>query len=231
MSFMTSRTGLLARNVARRIGLVPILARLLKGRSYEANFDAAVQDCIRPGDTVWDVGANIGFYTRKFAERAGADGRVIAIEASPVTAEKLRAQVAGLANVEIVNKGLGARPARFGMIQDESYEAHSSRLVDEGDSAQSFVVELVTGDSLLETGQGPPQVIKIDVEGHELDVLRGMEKVLAARELRSVCMEIHFEQLRDRGIGSAPREIERRLRAGGFSIRWTDPSHIIASRT
>jgi hypothetical protein len=48
MSFMTSRTGLLARNVARRVGLVPILARLLKGRSYEENFDAAVQDCIRP---------------------------------------------------------------------------------------------------------------------------------------------------------------------------------------
>ena len=75
-----------------------------------------------------------------------------------------------------------------------------------------------------------PNVIKIDVEGFELEVVRGLELTLSDRDLRLVGIEIHFTLLQDRGLLSAPRDIESTSKSKGFSLGWTDSSHLLAVR-
>jgi hypothetical protein len=75
-----------------------------------------------------------------------------------------------------------------------------------------------------------PDVVKIDVEGYELEVVEGLSKALSSGQVRSVFIEVHFALLHGRKLDKAPAAILQRLRQHGFSVRWVDPSHIGARR-
>ncbi len=64
---------LLLRNLGRALGLNRLLASLLAGE-YEDRFQTVMLGAIRPGDIVWDVGANVGLYSKKFSNNAGSSG-------------------------------------------------------------------------------------------------------------------------------------------------------------
>lgn len=74
-------------------------------------------------------------------------------------------------------------------------------------------------------------MVKIDVEGFELDVLKGMSGLLADPALRAIFVEVHFLALANRGLHTAPADMIALLRAAGFEIQWIDPSHFGATRT
>jgi FkbM family methyltransferase len=225
------RATLLARNAARKLGLTRVIGKFLNRRGYEASFDQALNDAIRPGDVVWDVGANVGYYSAKFAELAGPQGTVYAFEPSPVTVERLRSQVGGLANVKLMPVGLGAAPASLRMVQGEDELGATSQILDDAGASGTMEVRVDSGDRMVAQGEvAPPNVVKIDVEGFEAEVLQGMRQTLRAPTLRTVCMEIHFELLKDRGMPGAPRDMERLLKESGFRIRWADYSHLIGTR-
>lgn len=165
-------------------------------------------------------------YTRRFAERVGADGVVVAFEPAPTRAERLRKNVEGLPNVRIEMVALGAENGRVVMHMGEDELSTTSRIVDGVDGVP---VEILTCDTLLQHGTVPaPTFLKIDTEGFELDVLRGMTSLLRQPNLSSVFVEVHFGILAERGIPMAPIEIEEILGNAGFSTRWVDPSHIAA---
>ena len=65
---------ILLRKLLRTLRLNKLLAKVLYPRGYEAKFDEAMLNRIKPGDTVWDVGANVGYYTEKFAIATGEKG-------------------------------------------------------------------------------------------------------------------------------------------------------------
>jgi hypothetical protein len=75
-----------------------------------------------------------------------------------------------------------------------------------------------------------PTAIKIDVEGYEVDVIRGMKSLLANKNLTTLAIELHFALLDERGEASGVQEIIESLELNNFSITWPDPSHIIAVR-
>lgn len=231
MSLQTMPATLALRRFARALGLTPILGRFLNRRGYELAFDDALAAAMRPGDTVWDVGANVGYYSRRFAEAVRPGGQVFAFEPSPVTLPKLHEAIGGVQDVTVVPVGLGAEAAKMSFIQSEDDLGVASKVVAPGADG-GVEVEIDSGDRLVRDGRvAPPNVIKIDVEGYELDVLKGMSETLRDPNLRSVCVEVHFTQLAERGLATAPRTIERLLREAGFTLRWTDPSHLVGSRT
>lgn len=91
------------------------------------------------------------------------------------------------------------------------------------------LVKLRTGDEVIANGDADvPNVIKIDVEGHEFDVLGGLRKTLADERLKNILIEVHFSVLAEHGKANAPRMIERQLHDAGFHIHWTDSSHLHA---
>lgn len=213
-----------ARSAARRIGLLPLIQRMRSKGPYEREFGSMLLGAIRPGDVVWDVGANIGFYTRQFIERVGPAGKVVAFEPEPVCYEILRQECAG---GTLVNMALGDRAAN-GFIEFHVEPSNGShRLVSEPNDS-SKPVTIIPGDEF----DGPcPNVMKIDVEGFEEEVLIGMPRILADPRLREIFLEVHFAQLEQRGKAMAPLRIEKTLRSHKFRTKWlSDRSHLRAIR-
>ena len=75
-----------------------------------------------------------------------------------------------------------------------------------------------------------PNIIKIDVEGFELEVLSGMKKILKQKTLREIFVEVHFAKLKKKKIKNVVFLICKILKDNKFSISWLDPSHLRAFR-
>lgn len=229
MIWYTNPAIIALRNMARKIGLTRALAGLRAQKFYEQAFDDALFSAIRHGDVVWDVGANIGYYTRRFADAVGPSGHVVAFEPFPMTAERLRANTQNISNVSVEMVALGAEAGKVKMHGGDDELGATSKIVTDGEGG--VAIQIDTGDEILMREKvPPPTIIKIDTEGFELEVLRGMEDLLKAPRLRGVFVEVHFGLLSERGQPSAPAEIERLLKVAGFATRWVDPSHIAAKR-
>lgn len=230
MSIYTNPIMLTARSVGRKIGLNRVIQNLSANKSYEEAFDRALLKTLGKDDVVWDIGANIGYYTLKFADIVGPRGHVIAFEPSPTNEVKLREAVAGRPNISIVAAALGAARQKLTLQQGADDLGATSRLI-ENLAGGGVEVEVATGDSIIEDGRAPaPTVLKIDTEGFEYDILQGLTKTLHRDTLHSVCVEVHFGLLAKRGLSFAPIHIEKILKNAGFDLSWTDASHVIASR-
>ncbi len=83
MSWRTSAITVRLRRAGRRMGLTRIVAGFAGRRHYEQKFRHAMLNTIRPGDIIWDVGANVGHYSTVFSDVVGSIGRVFAYEPSP----------------------------------------------------------------------------------------------------------------------------------------------------
>jgi len=177
---------------------------------------------------VWDVGANVGVYASQFAER-GAN--VVCFEPAPAAIAALQRRFAapGQSYVRIVPIALGDRRSAA-VFSADGASPNNQIVADAGDSP-TVEIQVHAGDgALAEFSLPSPNVIKIDVEGYELEVIEGMPGVLASDALRSVFVEVHFSLLHARGLDNAPAAILQALREHGFRVSWVDPSHIGAHR-
>ncbi len=227
---------MMARSLGRKIGLNRLVASWLGRSGYEACFYEAFCGALRNGDIVWDVGANIGSYTRLFAEHVGPDGKVFAFEPSPINFERLERECGALNNVVLIQMGLGGVDDIFPLIQGEDELGATSRIayecsINSWTVSHFHMVKIRTGKRLIEEGEAEmPSAIKIDVEGFELEVLQGIGDRLESPTLHTIGIEVHFGILEERGLKHVPRQIERLLAHKGFLIQWSDSSHILATR-
>jgi FkbM family methyltransferase len=234
MSWRTNRIVLALRNLGRSSGLNRWVVAKIGSVQYEDRFQKRMLGEIRPSDCVWDVGANVGLYSSLFSRVVGATGKVFAFEPSPTNFARLTSAVGSLDNVVLVPMALGDSAGRMAFTQGSDATGATSRVIAEAaDLAGPTVeVEVRRGDELVvSTEAGDPNVIKIDTEGFELEVIRGLEQTLRRPKLRALFIEIHFALLNDRGLATAPAEIERELEECGFSCAWPDASHIVATRS
>lgn len=209
--------------LARHPCIHRILVRIVRIYNWivgERRVGAAMQRLVEPGDCVWDIGANVGVYTKEFLGLVGPTGRVVAIEPVPSHIEQLY----GLADSDqltIVPAALASSDGEMSFVVNGE-ESHI------GDGPDAVQVRVARGDALLDEGIPVPHVLKIDVEGFEGDVLDGMPTALAT--VRGLIMEVHFAALVRRDRPSDPERIVDLLRGSGFDVRWLDSSHLIAER-
>lgn len=171
-----------------------------------------------PGMEVWDVGANVGFYTVAAGSIVGASGRVLAFEPDPQALPLLRANVenASLGWVEILPVALGASQgtASFFVATDSAF----SGLADTGRSAvrERRTVEIETIDRIWDArGRRPVNALKIDVEGHEAAVAAGGLAMIGGSPELVVQMEANAKNLAD-GRAEDLRLLVQRLAGLGF---------------
>ena len=230
MTWRTNGLVVAARNVGRTLGLNKVIASYLLGEGYEAKYDNDFSAKLKQGDCVWDVGANVGYYTRSFSDRVGDAGVVFAFEPSPVNYVRLTAACSILKNVRQLQSGLGSENGKLTFQQGTDDLGATSRVV-ESSAANAVVVDIRSGSSLIAEGDAlPPNAIKIDVEGFELEVLLGLGKHLSSSALHAIGIEVHFGILKSRGMANAPSQIESLLLSQGFVVNWPDSSHILATR-
>lgn len=228
MSLITNPLARRLRSALRPLGLNRLAALALNGRAYEAKLNAVIDEAIQPGDCVWDIGANIGFYTCRFANLA-KDGYVVALEPSPQNFERLLDATRALPHVTALKLAVSDKAGQIAFAQGEDELGATSRVGLPANGATDLV-DCKTGDQLLNEGYPAPNVVKIDVEGHELQVLAGMSRLLAGSDLKHIIIEVHFALLEQAGEPNAPEQIEELLARNGFRTRWVDPSHIYGSR-
>ncbi len=181
----------------------------------------SVQACrrlIRPGMTVIDIGAHIGYYTRIFSELVGPTGRVLAFEAEPENFNLLRAHVSGAKyrNVEVLPYAVADRAGKLLLHLSPGHTNHS--LVDGyTDSKGANEVETVPLDPFL-AGRGIDRVdfVKIDVEGAEPLVLAGMRETIARSPHLAMLVELNPIALR--AGGNEPDALARSLENAGFRL-------------
>lgn len=171
---------------------LPILAGPLRGRwwlpqsrgkilrilggSYEPDQTRLFQQRIPAGSTVFDVGAHVGYYTVLAAVLAGPRGRVFAFEPNPANHSFLQRHVAlnRLGNVTIENAAVSDRNGTAAFAFGTG--SGTGRL----DSGGTLNVRTLRLDDFCSERGVHPQFLKIDVEGAELDVLRGAAATIAA---------------------------------------------------
>lgn len=139
---------------------------------------------VRPGQTVYDVGANKGQMSLLFARGVGPTGRVLAFEPVPAEYASLcrNLRLNGLDHVQAFSRAVSdaAGRATFTYAAERPTQGKLAAVepsyVNEG--ADSFEVETVTLDGLLAEGLPAPDLVKIDVEGAAAAVLRGAARLL-----------------------------------------------------
>lgn len=155
---------------------------------YDAESMRIIRHFVRPGDTCIDVGANVGPITLLLAKLVGPGGRVVAFEPGPPYCAKLRRNLRmnpALATVvTVVDTGLSDRSGtrRWRVDPDHPYNAG---LLQDDPAGISVPIEPLDR-SLERLGLRAVRFIKIDVEGMELEVLRGSSATL--RRLRPVIL-------------------------------------------
>ncbi|MCA1711766.1 MAG: FkbM family methyltransferase [Actinobacteria bacterium] len=229
MGLLTSAPALRARILLRRFPTVhALLARTVNAAQggYEARFEQALTGAVRPSDCVWDVGANVGLYVPSLLDCLGPSGVLVAVEPAPECVAVLRGLAAPDPRLRVAPVALSDRSGDATFSVADGATAVSNGLREGGD----MIVPTVTGDELVGEDVPAPNVVKIDVEGFEWEVLRGMPGVLADSRLHTVLVEVHFSQLADRGMTDAPAHMVRLLEAARFTVGWTDPSHLVARR-
>lgn len=157
----------------------------------------------RPGDVIVDIGAHMGRYTIIGSKRAGSEGKVVAIEAHPGNFKLLSRNIAlnRLTNVIAVNSAVYSTSTPLKLYlpdEDSGYTMHhsvmASYLVTKYKEAERKYVQVQadTLDNLLrKEGVGRVNWIKIDVEGAELEVLKGAQETLSKNQDISLLIEIH----------------------------------------
>lgn len=231
MSWMTSDASLRMRSIVRQLGLTKVAMAGLRQLGYEALLTRSMRRAVQPGDCVWDVGANIGFYTRMFGELVAPDGVVHAFEPMPHTVARLREAVAGAGAIQLMPLALSDSSGEVLADPGDHEDAATARIIGASEGGEGVRIQVERGDELVRRGRArPPNLVKIDVEGHELAVLQGMGELLSRPELRHIFIEVHFAILHGQGRPEVPAEIERLLKASGFALAWVDQSHLRASR-
>jgi FkbM family methyltransferase len=197
---------------------------------YLGNYEADVQDALtkfaKPGMTVFNIGANVGFFSLGLARLVGSNGRVVAFEPNPAALERLKVNVA-LNNLQDV---ISAEPiaagdfdgnASFALARTEM-QGRFSDLPHVSKDAAVVSVTCTTIDTYTNRTGIVPDLLLIDVEHAEGRVLRGMRRLLQ-KQKPVIIIELHGQQ----AIAEAYQElIEQEY--GLFSTNGLNPIDSIA---
>jgi len=189
--------GGMARGVRLSAASLP-LEQLQAHYFLRGNLEVTVQEALRrhlaPDGVLYDIGANLGFFSLLGARLAGSAGRVFAFEPVPANATAVRRHSAlnPTMNVTVLELAVGARSGRVMLsIPEDASWAYLESYAPDRDVIAKVEIDVASIDELLDAGRiAPPDVVKIDTEGAELQVMRGMERTIVAHRPAIVC-EMH----------------------------------------
>jgi FkbM family methyltransferase len=188
---LLTRSWVIERRLPIAFRRAPLLVSPLAGLKYlfrpMADIDTKLQECARrlvsPGDIVWDIGANVGLFSFAAAAMSGSAGIVVAIEPDFRMAQLLtlssRRQSQHAAPVMVVPVAVAAEVElrEFSIVAEARTRNHLAEYGRDERKAEMRLVPSFNLDWLLEH-LPPPNLIKCDVEGAEIEVFENQRKML-----------------------------------------------------
>lgn len=193
---------------------------LIRTGVYDLTVTEALARLAAPRELTIDAGANIGYMTALLAWRAGALGRVLAFEPHPDVARVLRVNAAGWsrawAPVDVREAALSDRAGSAPLTIDEGFESNRGTASLSSASATRRRIAQVKLERLDEViDEQEVGVLKIDVEGHEVQALEGAGAIVADGRVRDIVFEEHRPY---------PTPATELLEAAGYALHTLDRS-------
>ena len=204
---------------ANDIGMTP---NIVCDGFWEPSISVVFERVLKPGMTAVDIGANVGYFSLLMASRVGPEGRVISVEANPAMAALLRETIAmndlgGAVTLHNLAAADGPGELDFYVIPDRNL--NSCILLDEWkervDPERLSRIRAEAPDDIL-ANAGPVDFIKIDVEGAEHLVWKGLRCTLEKNP--DIVVVLEFNAARHSEAGALAATIE----AAGFPLRHID---------
>ena len=197
------------------------------GQQYlHGEVEPAIQEILskrlKPGMVFYDLGANIGFFSLLAARLVGAAGQVFSFEPDPEIAGRLRRNIGrnGFINATVVEAGIWSASGNVNFVPADlsSPDRGVGKFVVGESAAAGTPTRCVALDDFI-CSAPTPDAIKCDVEGAEIEVFRGAEKLLEARHPLILC-EMH-SATNDKFL----REYFGRF---GYRLESVDDLHVLA---
>lgn len=172
---------------------------------------------IKRGMVIFDIGANIGYYSLILARFVGETGKVYAFEPDPENYRLLVKNIKtnGYKNIIAIQKAVSNKAGTINFYLSEEHRG-DHRLYDSGDSRRVIKVKATTIDR-FSNGKINPDVIKVDVQGAEFLVLLGMKKTIKRnKKIRIFC---EFWPSSIRKTGYSPKDFLSYIKKQGFKLK------------
>jgi FkbM family methyltransferase len=183
----------------------------------------ALVENLHAGQTFYDLGANIGFFSLMAARLVGPTGRVVSFEADPEIAARLRENLAynKFEHAIVEQKAVWSEPGRICFARVDPATSPDRGLghvqADGTAGTNSISVEAVSLDQYIDS-HALPDFVKCDVEGAEVQVFQGAERLL--REKRpSLLVEMHSKENH--------AQLKRKFEQLGYTCSELDENHVL----
>jgi FkbM family methyltransferase len=197
------------------------------GRDYvqgrtEASVQQVLAEHLKPGMVFYDLGATIGLFSLLASRLVGSIGKVFSFEPDPVTALRLRRNIErnGSPNIVVIEAGVGSATGMFTFFfaDTSSPDRGVGRFALGGEDGAGQRLQCYALDDFVREFPHP-DAIKCDVEGAELEVIRGARNLIATCR-PWIVLEVHSE-----ANGDSIRNLCRDI---GYKIRTIDENHVLA---
>ena len=208
-----------------------IAQRLLLSGRFEPEVSTAILALVKPGMIVLDIGANIGVHTLHLAKRVGASGQVLAFEPNPVAREELLRNITlnQIKNVNVLKVALWERDGEelFCFPKDGLEAMGGLRQNSQFEVARKSKVETARLDTILARLEVQQvDFMKIDVEGAELQVLKGAGALLDADWRPPILYE--SASVNSISYSYTPDDLVRFLSAKGYVVEKIDHANYLS---
>ena len=165
--------------------------KLSINQSFEELETKLVKDIIKDGNTIVDIGANIGYFTLIFARLVGEKGEVFAFEPEPNNFNLLKKniEINNYKNVNLINKAASNKSGKIKLYIDD-FNSGGHSLIAQIPNKQHIEIESIKLDDFFDTNK-KIDFIKIDAEGAELEVLKGMSTLLNKNDDIKILLEFN----------------------------------------
>ena len=204
----------------------PTLDRLVSLQAHRFNWMGRdekefLAKLLSPDSVVADVGANQGLYSLWFA-RSVPQGQVYAFEPDPILFQSLAAnlQANRLQNVTAIEAAVSSKSGNLSLSKGWLNRGDNRASVQQTAANGVQVVQAVTIDEVVKSGR--LDLLKIDVQGFELQVLLGAQQTIASNPGITILLEFWPYGLRM--AGSEPAELLDFLKKAGLTVRGLDPA-------
>jgi FkbM family methyltransferase len=187
--------------------------RRLTAGIYEPEATWQLRNLVKPGMTVVDAGANLGYYSTELSRLVAATGHVYAFEPEPEAYRYLLTNLKNnfCQNVTPVNVGLGERPDSARFVRNGSEGGFITR----SERPDDLRIEVTSLDAFFgRLGWPPVSVIKLDIEGSERAALLGMRRLSEKNPELSILLEFNWSAMRRNGV--QPADLTDSIRGIGF---------------
>lgn len=207
--------------------------KLIKNQAYEPKMAQIIENLLEKGDTFIDLGSNEGYFTVLAGKLCGAEGKVFAIEPQKRLWNVIDTNIFlnELTNFHLLPYGIGAKKEELVLQLYPSTNTGASSFSKTLNFKISFswirkkiygtqTAKILTLDGLSPSLPQSIKLIKIDIEGFELEALKGASKILKEQLILNFLVETHAEALK--GMGQSVADIDELFKQNGYHKRQVD---------